>query len=97
MILESTPEDSLRYRFEEALSQASGVYRVEQQSITLVIKGDYALPVLTQTCGVELEQAPVGQILYTRVAGASCAIIPQREIANRCFRLWIDYTFAHYM
>ena len=97
LILESTSEDSLRHRFEEALPQASGVYRVEQQSITLVIEGDYALPVLAQTCGVELERAPVSQVLYTRVAGASCAIIPQREIANRCFRLWIDYTLAHYM
>ena len=61
------------------------------------LKGDYALLFLDQTCGVKLERTPVGQVLYTHVAGASCAIIPQREIANRCFRLWIDYTFAHYM
>ena len=56
--------------------------------VLFYLKGDYALLFLDQTCGVKLERKPVSQVLYTHVAGASCEIIPQREIANRCFRLW---------
>ena len=48
---------------------------------------------MIQTCGVNFLQEPPNRIVYTRVAGASCGIIPT---ANK-YRIWIDYTLAPYL
>ena len=55
LILECQPGDELWARLNAALEAAeAGVYRVEQQSVTLVVRGDDAEGILAQACAVEI-------------------------------------------
>jgi hypothetical protein len=71
-----------------------GVYRVEQQSTSLRLGGVGAPALWRQTCGVDIPAEPVNRILYTRVAGVSCGIIPEDLNGERAYRLWVDYSYA---
>jgi len=71
----------------------AGTYRVERQEITLQVIGDQRAKVLAQTCGLDPQQLAVGRIYYTRVAGATVAIIPH---ADR-YELWVDPSLADYL
>lgn len=98
LILECAPDDALLTRFESALQTVdTGVYRIEQQSVTLVLAGNAGLGVLAQTCGVNFANEPVGRMVYTRVAGASCGVLPQEQSGQRSYRLWVDYSLAPYL
>jgi sarcosine oxidase gamma subunit len=98
LILECAADDPLLARFNAGLETAGeDAYRVEQQSVTLVLRGNAALGVLAQTCGVDFAGEPVGRMVYTRVAGASCGVLPLDEDGQRVYRLWIDYSLAPYM
>jgi heterotetrameric sarcosine oxidase gamma subunit len=98
LILESAADDPLLGRFAEALQAADGeVYRIEQQSVTVVLSGECALGILAQTCGVDFAAESVGRIVYTRVAGAACAVLPREEDGQRAYRLWVDYSLAPYL
>ena len=98
LILECADHDALLPRFEEALlASDTGVYRLDQQSLTLVLSSETALLVLAQTCGVDFSNEPVDRIIYTRVAGASCVVLPRLENGQQVYRLWIDYTLAPYL
>ena len=94
LILECRPEEELWARLNAALAAAeAGVYRVEQQSATLVVRGDDAEGILAQACGVDLAREPAGRMVYTQVAGAACAVLPGGEE----YRLWVDYSLAAYL
>ncbi|HIG56476.1 MAG TPA: hypothetical protein EYG11_22760 [Candidatus Latescibacteria bacterium] len=98
LILECAPDDALLTRFESALQTVdTGVYRIEQQSVTLVLAGDAALGVLAQTCGVDFVGELVDRMVYTRVAGVSCGVLPREEGGQRVYRLWVDYSLAPYL
>ena len=56
-----------------------------------------ALVVLAQTCGMDWAREPTGRIAYTRVAGASCAVLPLADGDRRSYRLWVDYSLASYL
>jgi sarcosine oxidase, subunit gamma len=74
-----------------------GLYRVEHQEATFVLTGSRASELLSQTCAVNFHEAPVGKVIFTRVAGASCGILPQRLGDLRAYRLWIDPSYAVYL
>ncbi len=94
LILECRPEDECWARLNAALEAAeAGVYRVEQQSATLVVQGDDAERILAQACAVDWAGAPAGRMVYTQVAGAACGVLPQGEK----YRLWVDYSLAAYL
>ena len=98
LILECAADDPLLSRFNAALETAGAdVYRIEQQAVTLVLKGDRALGILAQACGVNFAAEPVNRMVYTRVAGASCGVLPQDEGGQRVYRLWIDYSLAPHL
>ena len=98
LILECAMGDPLWERFNAALQVAgSGVYRMEQESATLILRGQQALEIFAQTCGVDLESEPVDRMVYTRVAGVSCGILPRDEGSQRVFRLWVEYSLAPYL
>ena len=78
-------------------SAEAGVYRVEQQSVTLVVRGDDAEGILAQACAVDLAREPVGRMVYTQVAGAACGVLPRGEDGQRAYRLWVDYSLAAYL
>ncbi len=73
------------------------VYRIEQQSMTIELSGPRANRALAQTCGVDFSVEPTLKIIYTRLAGASCGIIPLGEKQQPVYRIWIDYTFGEYL
>ena len=98
LIVECAADDVLLTRFEAALqANDTGVYRIDQESVTLVLQGDMALGVLAQTCGVDFAAEPVDRMVYTRVAGASCGVLPRDEGGQRVYRLWVDYSLAPYL
>ena len=95
VILESPDSGELVETVEVALkARVPGVYRVEQQTSTFRLSGPAAIPVWAQTCGVDVPAEPLDRILYTRVAGISCGIIPEIINGERAYRIWVDYSYA---
>jgi sarcosine oxidase gamma subunit len=98
LIVEAEANHPLLAKLDEALRTSEpGVYRIEQQSVTIVLRGLKAVGILLQTCSVEMSEEPLDRIVYTRVAGVSCGIIPQSDGGERTYRLWCDYTLAPYL
>ena len=98
LILECTTRDALWERWRAALAEAAaGVYDIPQQSVTLELSGPRAPQVLARCCAVNLADEPAETILYTRVAGVSCAVLPRGGGKLRTYRLWIDYSLAGYL
>ena len=98
LILECQPQDQLWARLHAALDAVSGgVYRVEQQSATLVVRGDAAARILAQACAVDLARAVAGRMVYAQVAEAVCAVLPRNEDGQRVYRLWVEYSLAAYL
>jgi len=82
---------------ERLKDDTAGVSRIERQEATFLLVGSRAREVLAQTCGINFRETPIERVIYTRVAGVSCGIIPQ-ELANvPAYRLWIDYSFAPFL
>jgi hypothetical protein len=97
IVLECAEDDALLLTMEQALRASGNVYRIEQQSVTFELRGAQALPVLAQTCGVNLHREPPARIIYTRIAGVACGVIPMEESSERAYRIWVDYTLAPYL
>ena len=98
LILECTPRDALWERWRAALAEApAGVYDIPQQSVTLELSGPRARRVLTRSCALNLAAEPAATILYTRIGGVSCAVLPRGEGESRGYRLWVDYSLAPYL
>ena len=98
LILQCVLKDELLTRFESALQTAdTGVYRIDQQSVTMVLQGDAGLAVLAQTCGVNFASEPADRMVYTRVAGVSCGVLPGEQEGRRVYQLWVDYSLAPYL
>lgn len=74
-----------------------GVFRGHRDDTTLVLMGKRINEVMAQTCGVNVARAGEEKVIYTRVAGVSCAILPQQVRGGRGYRVWVDYTFADYL
>lgn len=98
IIVEFPAANDLVTRMETSLQNApAGVYRIEQQSRSLFLSGDKALQVFAQTCGVKMADEPHDRIIYTRVAGVSCGIIPLRIGAAVEYLIWVDPASAPYL
>ncbi len=98
IIFESKPGNPLFVRIEQALNQPTqGVYRIEQQASTIEICGPLVHRALAQTCGLNFSREPAERIVYTRVAGASCGVIPLETSGGRIYRIWIDYSLTPYL
>ena len=98
IVLESLPNDPLLASLQRGLEQPSpGIYRVEQQAVTFELSGPHALGVFAQTCGLEIKACEPRRIVFTRVAGVSCGLIPLDRDGGVIYRFWVDYTFAPYL
>jgi len=94
-LLESGRGNQLIAELESRLGSGhSGVYRVERQDATFLLSGVRVLEVFAQTCGVNFRELPAGQVIFTRVAGVSCTILPQSVGELTTYRLWVDPSFA---
>lgn len=98
LILECTRQDALWERWRSALAEApAGIYDIPQQSVTLELSGPRAPQVLARSCALNLAAEPADTILYTRIAGVSCAVLPRGEGDPRTYRLWVDCSLAPYL
>ncbi len=73
------------------------VFRVDREEASFLLTGQRALEVLSQTCGIDLREAALGQLILTRVAGAVCGVLPERVQDVPAFRLWTDPSYAVYL
>jgi heterotetrameric sarcosine oxidase gamma subunit len=98
VILECSPGAALHAQFEKALGQPRrAIFRVVQQSATYELAGLRAKDVLAQTCAIDFRAAERNRIMFTRIAGVSCGIIPLQRNEGMAYRIWVDYTFAQYL
>ncbi len=81
----------------EINSHEGDVFRVEHQEATFVLTGHRSLEVLAQTCGINVAEAMPDQVVFTRVAGVSCGIFPERHRDTTLYRLWVDPSYAAYV
>lgn len=58
-------------------SAEGGAYRVDRQEATFLLIGSLAIDVLSQTCGIDFRRAARNKIVFTRVAGVSCGVVPE--------------------
>lgn len=95
VIIESPDSGKLVCHIDRRCDRADGgVYRTEQQAATFLLRGPKTHMVLEQTCGMNMASAHTEQIIYTRVAGVSCGIIPEENESGRNYRIWVDYSLA---
>ena len=80
------------------LASATGqVYRVEHQEATFLLVGSRSLEVLAQTCGINFRDAAVRHVIFTRVAGVSCSILPETVGEVPAYRFRVDPGYAEYL
>ncbi len=79
------------------IDSQGGLFRVEHQEATFVLTGHRALEVLAQTCGINFREALPDKVIFTRVAGVSCGIFPERLREIDAYRLWVDPSYAVYL
>lgn len=81
----------------ELLASQDGITVIDQQLVTLRLSGEHAHAILAQTCGVDVKCEPTDRIFYTRIAGVSCAMIPQVHDTQRGYLIWVDSSLASYL
>ncbi len=75
----------------------TGVFGVERQDATFLLSGGKARQVLAQVCGIDFDQARPRQLILTRTAGVTCAVLPQPESDVEIYRLWVDHSHGLYL
>lgn len=73
------------------------LYRVEHQEATFLLVGHRVVEVLAQTCGINFAETMPSKVVFTRVAGVSCGILPETIRDTPAYRLWIDPSYAVYV
>jgi len=97
-VFQSVTSDPIVGRIITALSeQTQGVYRCEHEGAVFRITGDRGSAVLLQTCAINFDESPVGKIVFTRVAGVTCAVIKEKVDGGTRYSLWVDYNMAPYL
>jgi sarcosine oxidase gamma subunit len=72
------------------------VYCIPRSEVTLVLAGADSRLVLAQTCGIDFRKPVLYRIVYSRIAGVGCGILPESTEDLR-FRIWVDYTYYPYL
>ena len=72
-------------------------FHVDHQEATFLLTGSRVLTVLSQTCGIDFQQATPRQAIFTRVAGVSCCVFPDEADGFLCYRIWVDPSYAVYL
>jgi len=98
ILFELSESDPILKTLREKLDAGlDGVWRVEHQEVTFLLWGPCAKEILAQTCGVDFSQIASEQLVYTRLAVASCAVIPQFSWEMSAYRIWVDPCLAEYL
>ena len=78
------------------LASAPDVHRICRQDAAMLLSGRDAVKVLLETCGYDFTKHP-GGVVMSRVAGVSCAILPQDLRGTPVLRIWCDGSFGAYL
>ena len=96
-LLEFANVSDLSTRLESALKTLpTGVYCVPRSEATFLLSGSASELLFAQTCGVEFRQAEAERVIFTRVAGVSCGVLPISDHEPK-YRIWVDCTYARYL
>jgi len=97
-LLESGPRNEVVPALETELKSNGGdCLRVERQDATFLLVGSRSIEVLLQTCGINFEEAASRHLIFTRVAGVSCGILPDFMEEIPTYRFWFDNSYAVYL
>lgn len=79
-------------------SGQENAYRAERQDATFALTGSSALRVISQICGVNVQETPAWRVVYSRVAGVSAALLqtPGDKVPHQ-YRIWVEPTSAPYL
>lgn len=80
-----------------ALPERAGCTAIPREEAAFLLTGHRSRELLAQTCGHPLADSPAGKLVFTRVAGVSCGVLPQRGDETIVYRLWLDPSFAIYL
>src|SRR5262249_1773867 len=92
-------EDGISGKIVAGLPKAGGkleVYRVLRQDAAMILAGSRANEAMLETCGVDFS-TPESRMVYSRVGGVSCAILPDTVDGVRVFRIWCDASYGPYL
>ncbi len=81
----------------DAMPDAANFTPVIREDAAMLITGSGSLDLFAQTCSHRLEQSPKDQMIFPRVAGVSCGILPQSAGESMQYRLWFDPSYATYL
>lgn len=97
VFLEDGPQSHIVSRLTEQLaSGVSSLLRVERQDAAFLLSGSKANQVLAETCGFDFREPGI-QLVMTRVAGVSCALLPLRTAGVPVYRIWLDGSYGVYL
>lgn len=96
--LEDGPDDGAAAAVQKALTAGvPSVYPVWRADACILLSGSRATEVLEQTCAYNFRQPDPRKLVYTRVAGVSCSLLPRTLNDIPLFQLWMDGTFGEYL
>ena len=78
-------------------SQLARPFHVERQEATFLLTGSRSLEVLSQTCGINFLEVTPRHVVFTRVAGVNCAVLPDTAGVIPSYRFWVDYSYALFL
>jgi hypothetical protein len=97
-LVEGGAESDLVSRLETKLSPLpAGVFLVPRSDVTFVLAGPEARSVFLQTCAINFRLASPQRVVFSRVAGVSCGILPQVSGDGIKYRLWVEFSYAAYL
>ena len=88
---ENSTVESLVGRLAETGTQ---VYFVEHQEAAFLLTGSRSRELLAQTCGINFHTAKLDQVIFTRVAGVSCCVLPHSIDDCDAYGIWVDPSYA---
>jgi glycine cleavage system aminomethyltransferase T len=82
---------------EQMDSHDGRLFRVEHQEATLLLTGSRSIEVLAQTCGINFAEVTQRRVIFTRIAGVSCGLLPDAVRDIPACRIWVDPSYAVYL
>jgi sarcosine oxidase gamma subunit len=97
-LIEASPGSDLVSRLRSSLSPlSSGIFLAARCDATFVLSGSDARSVLAQTCGIDFRVPLSDRVVFSRVAGVSCGILPEVLDTAIAYRLWVELSYSAYL
>jgi len=75
----------------------SGILLIPRCDVTFLLAGSNARSVFAQTCGIDFRLAQPQRLVFSRVAGVSCGILPEVTNGLINYRMWVELSYAAYL